>query len=335
MAVVALTDIYNPLTFGRRTQQAQLELNRFLRSGVAIVDPALTAQLASGGNIADLPNYSYLAVGEPNYSTDNPATVSTPANISNELAKARLGIRNKSWSTMDIARELALEDPVAAITGRIGQYWATDDEKRVINSLLGVMADNIANDAGDMIIDVATDAVGAVADAERISGTTVINALQTLGDHKQAITAIAMHSVVHARLQKNNLIQYERTSDQDVMFETYLGKRLIIDDSLPAIAGTNRIKYTCVLFGPGAIVSGNGRVMVPSELLRVPGAGNGGGQDIMFSRVANLWAPVGFSFTSASVASTSPTYAELATAANWNRIHARKNIPIAFLRVND
>jgi len=35
MAVVQITDIYNPKTFGRRAQEAQTALNRFLQSGVA------------------------------------------------------------------------------------------------------------------------------------------------------------------------------------------------------------------------------------------------------------------------------------------------------------
>lgn len=334
-AVVQISDIYNPLTFGRRTQQAQLQLNRFLRSGIAVNDPLIQSQLGTGGNIGDMSNFAPLTTGEPNYSTDNPASDSTPANISAQLAKFRSAARNKSWSTMDLARELALQDPVAAITGRIGQYWATDDEQRLISSLLGILADNEANDNEDMVIDVATDGAGAVADAERIGGERVIDGLQTMGDHKDKITTIAMHSAIHTRLQKQNLIAYVRDADQNIMFETYMGKRLIVDDSLPAVAGSNRITYTCIMFGPGAVATATGRVLVPSEMERKPSSGDGGGQDIIYSRVHNVWAPYGFSFLSASVAGKSATYAELKLAANWNRVWERKNIPLAFIKVND
>jgi hypothetical protein len=68
---------------------------------------------------------------------------------------------------------------------------------------------------------------------------------------------------------------------------------------------------------------------------RVQAAGNGSGQDIIYSRISNTFQPYGFSFISGSVAGQSATYAELKLAANWNRIHARKNIPIAFLETND
>lgn len=334
-AVVQISDIYNPLTFGRRTQQAQLQLNRFLRSGIAVNDPLIQAQLGTGGNIGDMSNFAPLTTGEPNYSTDNPASDSTPANISSQLAKFRSAARNKSWSTMDLARELALQDPVAAITGRIGQYWATDDEQRLLASLLGILADNEANDNEDMVIDVATDSSDAVTDAERIGGERVIDGLQTMGDHKDKITTIAMHSAIHTRLQKQNLIAYVRDADQNIMFETYMGKRLIVDDSLPAVAGSNRITYTCIMFGPGAVATATGRVLVPSEMERKPASGDGGGQDIIYSRVHNVWAPYGFSFLSASVAGKSATYAELKLAANWNRVWERKNIPLAFIKVND
>lgn len=340
MAAVQIADIYNPLTFGRRTQQAQLELNRFIASGVAVSDSAIAAQIAQGGNLGEVTNFGKLATGEPNYSSDDPATSSTPAGISSELQKFRSASRNKSWSTMDLAREIAVQDPVAAITGRVGAYWAQDDEQRVLKTLIGVLADNVANDAGDMIIDVATDDVGAVGDAERIGGDRVIDALQTLGDHKASISTIALHSAIHTRLQKQNLISYVRNSDNNIMFETYMGKRLIVDDSLPVTVGTNRTTYTCVLFGPGVFGTARGQVLVPSEMLRVPAAGNGGGQDLMFSRVNNVWHPYGFSFLSTTVTGGAATlrfasYADLVLAGNWNRVHSRKNIPLAFIQVND
>lgn len=335
MAVVALTNIYNPVTFGRRTQEAQLQLNRFLRSGVAVQDPLLAAQIAQGGNTGLVTRYNMLSFHEPNYSTDNPATKSTPDNISNSTMRFRSAQRNNSWSTMDLARELALEDPVGAITGRIGAFWAQDDEQRLISIFKGILADNIANDSSDMVVNVATDSASAVTDSERIGGERVIDTLQTMGDHKDALKVLCIHSKIHARLQKQNLITYVPNSAQDIGFGTYMGKTLLVDDSLPAVAGTNRITYTSIMFGAGVVGYADGRVLVPSEMKRDADAGNGGGQDTIFSRVHNVMAPYGFDFTGASVAGQSATYAELATATNWDRKDSRKNIPLAFIKTND
>lgn len=335
MATVQLADIYNPLTFARRSQEAQLELNKFINSGVMVSDGALQDQIGAGGNIGEITNYNPLGTPEPNYSNDNPADKSTPNNINTAKMSFRLTSQNQSWSTMDLSRELALEDPLGAVTGRVGQYWATINERRVIQSMLGILSDNVANDAGDMVVTVATDAVGAPTAAEQISAESVLDAKQTMGDHAALLSTMAIHSAIYTRLQKQNLIDFIPDATGKVMIPTYLGYTLVVDDSLPAIAGVNRITYTCILFGMGALGMANGKVMVPSEMDRIPGAGNGGGQDVIHSRRSDLIHPLGFSFTSASVAGQSATVAELATAANWDRVWDRKHIPMAFLQVND
>ena len=335
MATVALTDIYNPLTFGSRIQEAQIEKNAFLQSGIMVRDAALASQAASGGSIGEVAFFQPLGTGEPNYSTDNPATLSTPSKVSGSKQVWRNAPRNKSWSVMDLARDLALTDPIGAITGRIGNYWATDDQTRIINSCLGLLADNIANDAGDMLYSVATDAAGAITDAERISATVSINGDQTLGDAQGSLTVMAVHSRIYTRLRLQNLIDYVPVGEQGEKIAYYLGKRLIVDDSLPAIAGANRITYTSILFGPGSFIMAPSKVTTPSEMQRNPNGGNGGGEEVLYSRVNNILHPNGFDFLSGSVAGQSATYAELKLAANWNRKLDRKNIPMAFLRTND
>jgi len=335
MATVQLADIYNPLTFARRTQEAQLELNTFINSGVLASDAELQNQIGAGGHIGELTNYNPLGTPEPNYSNDDPDDTITPNKVNTSKMSFRLANQNQSWSIMDLSRDLALEDPVGAITSRIGQYWATINERRLIRSCLGILADNVANDGGDMLISVATDVRGAVTDAERISANVVLSAKQTMGDHAGSLSTIAMHSAIFTRLQRQNLIVYIPNARGEVTIPSYLGYTVLVDDSLPAVMGTDRITYTCILFGAGAWGWANGKVNVPSEMLRKPDAGNGGGEERIYSRRSDLIHPMGFSFTSSSVAGQSATLAELQTAANWNRVWARKHIPMAFLQVND
>lgn len=335
MATVRLADVYNPLTFARREQEAQLELNAFAASGVMATDAALAAQISTGGNIGEIANYNPLATDEPNYSNDNPADTSTPKKVDSTKQKFRLTSQNQSWSVMDLSRELALEDPVGAITNRIGAYWATNNQRRLISCALGILADNIANDSGDMLVNRALDTAAPVTDAERINATTVLDAKQTMGDHASKLTAIAMHSVLFTRLQKQNLIEFIVDSESKIRIPTYLGYRVIQDDNMPAVAGAERITYTVAMFGMGAFGWAPGKVMVPSELDRKPDSGNGGGEDVLYSRRNELIHPLGFSFTDTTVTGQSATRAELELAANWDRVHDRKHIPLAFLRVND
>ena len=336
MATTQLADVYVPLTFNRRVQLTQIQKNAFVASGVAVQDPLLAAQFAAGGNIGELPQYNGITIVEPNYSSDNPANTATPQKITSNKQKVRSASRNQHWSTMDLARELAVEDPMGAITNRIGGYWATDDEKRLICALDGIFADNVANDSGDMVYSIATDAAGAVTDAERISSDAIAVALQTLGDASDQVTAMAMHSVLRTRLVRQGLIKEHRDNKNgEVLFETYLGKRVIVDDSLTPEVGTNRIKYKVALFGDGVVSWANGRVITPSEISREALAGDGGGQSIISSRVNTILHPNGFSFESASVTGNSATYAELKNAANWDRKVERKHVRICFLEVND
>jgi hypothetical protein len=288
--------------------------------------------LASGGQVGEMPAYNELADSEPNYSTDAPGTASTPDNNGISKMIFRSAIQNNSWAAMDIAQDLALADPVTAITNRIGDYWAQVNSRRVIQSCLGVYADNVANDSSDMVNDLYSDIASPLA-ANLISGNAVIDTVQTRGDRGEEFGAIGIHSVIYSQLKKQNLIDFIPNSRGEIVIPTYMGLTVIVDDTLPVIAGTNSPSYTSVLFERGAFVGGQGRVENPSELDRDPSSGNGGGQSIIYSRRNDVFHPLGLSYVG-TPAGQSATRAELATAASWNRVWERKNVGMAFLRTN-
>lgn len=337
MAEVRLAEVYEPTAFNHAVQEAAIELNAFIASGILVRDPRIDAMVGVGGMVGELPNYNPLTNDEPDYVTDDPGVTSTPADISHGTQIYRLANQHKSWSTMDLARQLALEDPLGAITNRVGHYWAVNSQQRVVSSAMGVMADNEANDAGDMVIDVSiADGNNALA-ANLIHADAVIDAMATLGDHAGNVTAIAIHSVVYTTLQKLNLIAYIPDARGEVNIPTYLGLRVVVDDNLDVTpGGTSGFVYTSILFGQGAFGYGTTPAMVPSELDRVPAAGNGGGQDILHYRYNEIIHPQGFAFLSSGIAAgVSATRAQLEAAAQWNRIYTeRKNIPLAFLKTN-
>ena len=338
MPQVQLADIYEPELFGSLTQEAQVLQNRFIQAGAVQDSPLLAEKLGENGRAGELTNFNPLGTEEPDYTKDDPADKSTPAKVDSNLQRFRACMTAKSWSVMDLSRELSLGDPVAAITNSIGYYWARNNEKRVINTCLGLLADNVANDSGDMVYSVATDAAGAVTDAERISADVILTAKQTMGDRATGLTSIAMHSAIYTRLQKQNLIDYIPNARGEVTIPTYLGYIVVPYDGMPAVAGSTRITYTCILFGQGVIGSVYRAPTVPFEIIRDPAAGNGGGQETMFSRRTDLFHPYGFDFLSAALngdGGLSATQADLALATNWNRIWQRKNLDVCFVQVND
>lgn len=335
-AAATLENIYDPTIFNGGVQEAAIELNRFVQSGIMVRDSRIDAMASGPGSTGDLPFFYGIANDEPNYTTDDPGTSATPAAITAGKQVYTTSHMHKSWSTMDLARELGLQDPLGAIISRVGHYWAVNNEKRLINALKGVMADNIANDSGDMVNAIFTEDGANATTANLISAEAVIDTAQTMGDHSTILAAIAMHSVIYTRLQKLNLIDFIPDARGEVNIPTYLGYRVIVDDSLTPRAGTTSgYVYTTILFGAGVIAYGEGSPMVPSEMERLPATGNGGGQDILHSRVSNIIHPYGFAFDSSSIAGISPTYAELAAAGQWNRVYnLRKNLGVAFLTSN-
>jgi len=188
-----------------------------------------------------------------------------------------------------------------------------------------------------MILDIGTDATGSATAAELISAEAILDAAQTMGDASDALDTIIMHSVVYNRLAKQNLIDFIPDSEGRVRFPTYLGYRVVKDDGVKTISGTNRTKYFTYLVGRNAICWSEAPTS-PSpniEVDRKPDQGNGFGGDILYSRRQFVLHPYGVKWTDTSVVGEFPTNAELATAANWDRVFAeRKQINIAFLTTN-
>ena len=337
MAEVRLTDIYEPTAFNAAVQEAAIELNSLLSSGILVRDPRIDMMVEVGGMVGELPNFNPLTNDEPDYTTDVAGDVSTPANISSATQIYRLANQHKSWSTMDLSRQLALEDPLGAITNRVGLYWATNTQNRLISSALGVMADNVANDASDMVVDIFLETLVGQDATNFIHADAVIDAMATLGDAAGKVKAIAIHSVVYTTLQKLNLIAYIPDARGEVNIPTYLNLRVLVDDGLPVRVGTTSgFVYTSILFGEGAFGYGTTAAMIASELERNEAAGNGGGQDILHYRFNEIIHPQGFAFASANqLQGISATRAHLELAAEWDRTYTeRKNVPLAFLRTN-
>lgn len=335
MATIQIADIYDPLRFTTMAQERQIEKNAFIQSGVQVANADLSSLCSTSGFSGDIDNIKPLTTSEPSYTNDNPADKLVAEKLGTQQMKYRKAARAKSWSGMDLARGIGLQDPMVGVTNRIGDYWATDNQKRLINSFMGILADNVANDGGSLVHNVATDAAGAVTDAEKASALNFIKALELTGDSLDLIGAFGMHSSVYYGLYAMNLIQFVRESE-DASFMTFQGKRVIVDDGLSAVAGTNRVTYTSILFGAGAVQAGEGNMpnTLASEMDRNPDAGNGSGETLIYSRRTDIIMPVGFSFVGASVAGQSATYAELQAAANWDRVWDVKNIPVRFLQTN-
>jgi hypothetical protein len=224
-----------------------------------------------------------------------------------------------------------------AIADSVARYWERQFNAILVATLHWVYLDNVANDGGDMVNDIGTDAAGVPSAAELVSAEAIIDTKQTMGDAAEDLRAIIMHSVVYSRLQKQNLIDFIPDSRGEIQFPTYLGYRVIVSDTAKRITGTNRTEYITYLVGAGALawheapLRSSPMIEVDREALQ----GNGVGVDILISRRQFVLHPNGIKWTDTSAAGEFPTNAELAAASNWDRVFPeRKQVPIAFLVTN-
>ncbi|MEA3537599.1 MAG: major capsid protein [Pseudomonadota bacterium] len=341
MATTQLADIIEPKIFEERVVEETTRLDLFVQSGIVMSSDVFDRRANGEGDITDLPFWNDLGNGESNVQTDDPAVKSTPDKIGMGKQIAFRNHREKDWSSMDIVANVLGQDPLDVIAGRVGKYWVGDRQKMLFSMVNGLIADNVAANSGDMIHNVATDAAGAPADAEKINPNTVLEASQTMGDAAKLLRAIAMPSRLYTNLKKSQAADFLTVSagmkdvdGSDLTYETYLGYRLFIDDDMPIAVGANRTTYTVVLFGPGAFALGQGTPKVPVEVWRDPSAGRGAGEERLYSRRQFILHPKGYQCTAANASGKSPTNAEYAVAGAWVRVLERKKIPLAFLKVN-
>ena len=307
-----------------------LNSNAFVNSGVMIRDPEADAFLTNNlGGKTFAPRYlGPLADDEPNISSDDPSEKSTPKKITGGKNKAVRQSLNQSWSSMDLTNTYLGLDITTAITNQIGDYWNTQENKRLLASLKGIIAADLATGSPVMTVDV-TGKTGADA---LFNAEALIDAQTTMGDMASSLTAVAVHSTVYATMKKLNLIDFIPASEGRVEIPTYQGLTVIQDDAMtyvPAVTGDSPspAKYYTYLFGRGAVALGVGTPKTPFAIHRDEAAGNGGGEEIVHSRLEWIIHPQGFSFG----LEETPTLAQLETASNWTRQYERKRIALAAL----
>lgn len=287
MAQVQIADVVVPAEFTAYQVENSLVSTAFFQSGAVVKNGAISAQLQAGAESFTIPFWSDVEDDEADITSDDPTVLSTPKKISASKQVVRKSFLHQSWSEMSLASELAGSSALQRIQSRVNAYWDRQASSRIIASLRGIIASNVANNGSDMVVDIS----GQSGTAANFSAAAVIDTAATLGDRLEDCKAIAMHSAIYAEALKDDLIQFLPGSQGSLTLATFRGLAVILDDSLSPVNGF----YTTVLFGPGAIGFGmtEPNTGYGTELYRVPAAGNGGGQSILHSRFNMSCHPLG------------------------------------------
>ncbi|AMW36127.1 coat protein [Xanthomonas phage XAJ2] len=338
MATVRLSDAVIPAVYDSYQSLNDPQVTNIYESGIIARSELLDAIARSGGKTGTIPAWLDLDASiEENQSNDDPTDFATPNKLGSTSMQYRKAWVNQSWSAMDLVSELAGSNPMQRIRNRFGTYWLRRDQARLLSIVRGILADNIANDGGDMVVNIG----GNAGDAGLWNAEAAIDAEFTMGDQAGAFSTILTHSQVVARMEKADLIDTIPDS-QGRPVRYYRGKRVVMDDNAPKTGTGANTVYTSIFFGSGAVgfggvaghafAIGEGIPLNPSWVAREEQAGNGGGMEEIGERRTILMHPFGFSWIEGTLTEFSPTNADLAAAAHWNRVVPRKNVPMAFLQ---
>lgn len=336
MATTKLSDIIDVTVFQDLPPVNGPEKTAFYQSGIINRNSLLDTLASSPGKTAELPFWKDLDGSvETNYSSDDPTSSATPQKVVQGEQISRKAFVNQGWQVADLASELAMgAKAMDHVRARTDMYFQRQWQRRLIAATNGVLADNVANDSGDMVVNVASESIAGQTASTKFNRDSFTDSVFTLGDSSTDLSAIAVHSAIHAQMVKNDDIVYIPDSMGNLTIPTYMGLRVIVDDGLTVTAGsTDGFKYTSVLFGQEAFGYGVGMPDMPVEIEREAAQGDGGGIETLWLRNTWLLHPFGFQHTG-TPSGNSFTLAELASATSWDRVVERKNVPLAFLVTN-
>ena len=311
-----IADVIQPEVFTPYTIQKTMEKSALIQSGIAENTAEFDALAGGPNTLINMPYWNDLT-GDAEVMNDTDET--TPGKITASKDVARKLAFTKSWAANGLAALLSGDDPMGAIADRVADYWTRWYQQILLSILEGVFDSSTM--AGKI-----HDISGQQGDAALISGKTFLDAAQKMGDAKDLLVAVMMNSAVETYLAKNDLIEYLPESEGNAYVRQFLGKRVIVDDSMPF--DTQDGIGVAYLFGYGAIAWGNGTHpdIIQTEVVRK--GLSLAGEDVLVNRRLPLLHPRGVKWTETNVAGTFPTLEELEDGSNWERVYDPKAIRI-------
>ena len=225
MAVTKIADVIQPELFAQYVIDRTTEKSEIMYAGAIENNPTLNQLITGGGTTFTMPKWNDLGGNSEVLSDSQSLNVDK---ITSHKEIATLMIRGKAWGANELSGALAGDDPMQAIASLVADWWVRDEKTTLMNILNGVFA---SDSMADLVHDIHNEA----GDASKISGNAVLDAKQKLGDASDLLTMLYMHSAVFTELQKQNVIQFIPVAESHIQIPTYLGYRVVCDDSAPVV----------------------------------------------------------------------------------------------------
>lgn len=269
--------------------------NAVISSGVAVTGPEVDVVMSGGSYKQELNFINKVDSSTFNYSSDDFDEKGATGKITASPYMVLRHDLNWGWAYTDLVRLVTKYSTKDGLVTAIPSYWSEVCENIAVSSMKGALAANAALTTGD-----GTDAFDL---------DLVIDASATLSDPRASKTWYVSRKVL-AKLQKLNRNAYVPEAETNLGFATFADNRLVVTDAFG--------DGTLVTAQDGAFAFGAGVIpgQVGMEIKRDADAGNGGGGEILRTRLSMVVAPQGFSYTG----SEKPGLAGLETSTNWNMV---------------
>lgn len=319
MASTRLANIIVPERWVPYVVNRTAELSEMWTSGIVQPVGDLNGFFSDGGNTLNMPFWQDLTGQSEVLSATGAALSVNP--ITSAQDQCVVMARGKAWGVNELAAALSGGDPASVIGDLVAAWWARDMQRTIKAMLTGVFAS--ASMAGNV------HDISAVANGQAITAVGYLDAIQKLGDSKDKVVAVLMHSAVESQLAKLNLIDYVTFADSQVRVPFLMGKRVIVDDGVTVTGSGATAVYDTILFGPGAIgyADGNGTKLTQVETDRDSLAG----EDYLINRRHFVLHPRGVRYVGAAVGG-GPDNTVLADGASWSRVYENKQIRMVLYR---
>lgn len=336
MATTKVADVVVPVHFGPYVIERTAELSELVQSGIIEASEQFNQIAAAGGQTVTMPFWQDLAGADEVLDDTNPLT---PGKITASSDVAVINNRGKAWESNDLAGILAGDDPQQAIADLVASYWARRLQASTLSILKGIFT--IASMAGNL--HAIHQPAGATTEANYLTGVTFIDGAQKLGDAKDLLSAVIMHSAVEASLAKQDLIDFLPDSEGNMRIKVFQGKRVIVDDGMPIEVVDGKNVYSTFLFGRGALAMGTDMQSQNDDPEgSAPGSTWGtefyrsalGGNSGLINRRRFILHPRGVKWLGAVMAGKSPTNTEFENVGNWLRVFEQKHIRIVKITHN-
>lgn len=278
-----------------------------LNSSIIETNPILQKLANEGGDNITMPFWGNLDGQSSDNGSGFDGNHLIPTNISAGKERAIKIFRAKAFGSVDFSNILSNQEVMDTIANKIASFWSVELQRTLLLILKGVF-----------------ESLGQTHTLDKstaiIKANDFIEAISLLGDAGHGVSAIAMHSATYYKLVADQLIVYEPTANKSVNLPTFLGKQVIVDDSLSDNSGV----FSTYLFGRGAISYANVEVPYAIEYQRDAL----GGAETVTSRRGFIMHPKGFEAQTAPLA----TDDHLKASATWKKVRDTKEIALLQLK---